>query len=91
MLALDTLYSHNQKLLIWKKDKNEDIRQQLSVVHCVGWLNLAAVPEYVGKGTADTIAEARSQPVRGKILACRTWEVLGGHKHEDQAGTDQQL
>jgi hypothetical protein len=55
----------------------------------LSWLNLAAVPECEGKGTADTIAEARSQPVRGKTLACRTLEVLGGHKREDQAGTDQ--
>jgi hypothetical protein len=55
----------------------------------LSWLNLAAVPEYVGKDTADTIAEARSQLVHRKTLACRTVEVLDGHKHEDQAGTSQ--
>jgi len=55
----------------------------------LSWLNLVAVPEYVGKGTVDTIAEARSQLVHGKIFACGTLEVLGGHKHEDQAGTSQ--
>jgi hypothetical protein len=58
-------------------------------VRLLGWLNLAAVPECVGKGTADIVAEVRSQLVRGKILACRTLEVHGEHKHEDQAGTGQ--
>jgi hypothetical protein len=55
----------------------------------LGWLNLAAVPVCAGKDTADTVAEVRSQLVHGKILACRTLEVRGGHKHADQAGTGQ--
>lgn len=53
----------------------------------LSWLNLAAVPECVGKDTADTTAEARNQLVHEKTLACGTLEVLGGHKHEDQTGT----
>lgn len=55
----------------------------------LGWLNLAAVPVCVGKGTADIVAEVTNLLVHGKILACRTLEVRGEHKHEDQAGTGQ--
>lgn len=91
MLAQAELYSHNHKTV------NTEGRARVmllgssfvcSTVLC--WLNLAAVPECVGKDTADTRAEARCQLVHRKTLACRTLEVLRGHKHEDQAGTGRQ-
>lgn len=88
MLATDT---QSETINLEDRTRGRTLGSSFQCCTVLSWLSLAAVPECVGKGTADTIAEARSQPVHGKILACRTLEVLGGHKHEDQAGTDQQL